>query len=103
MALLKQTEIRAFDPDVIRKGDFIRARYHTWPEAKNGIVASVTEQRLTVLYIPGATNVSNYYPITAEEVADGKWDVIWSHELLATETEPPREEPDENDPGRPDL
>ena len=78
MALLKQTEIRAFDPDVIRKGDFIRARYHTWPEAKN-------------------------YPITVEEVADGKWDVIWSHELLATETEPPREEPDENDPGRPDL
>lgn len=82
MELLKKSTITAFDTEAIKKGDLIRAKYKTWPEPRNGIVTAVSEQRITVLYLPGLHNVSNYFPITAEEAAAGLWSLLWSSDLV---------------------
>ena len=81
MPLNKESSIKAFDTEAVHKGDLVRAQYHTWPEPRNGVIASVTEEELDVLYLPGLRNVSNYFPIKAAEVADGKWSILWSSDL----------------------
>lgn len=95
MPLIKEGSIRAFDTEAIHKGDLVRAQYHTWPKPRNGLLASVNEERLTVLFLPGLGNVSNYFPIAAAEVAAGLWKVRWSSDLETVdaewESEPPTE------------
>lgn len=86
MSLIKDSTIKSFDLDTIHKGDLIRAQYHTWTEPRNGIVAAVSEKELTVLYLPGLGNVSNYFPIAAAEVEAGLWTVKWSKDLETINT-----------------
>lgn len=97
MPLIKEGSIRAFDLEAVRKGDLVRAQYHTWPEPRNGLLAAVGEERLTVLFLPGLGNVSNYFPIAAAEVAAGLWKVRWSSDLKTVDAEgedPPEETPE---------
>ena len=114
MSLIKEGSIRAFDTEAIHKGDLVRAQYHTWPEPRNGLLASITEERLTVLFLPGLGNVSNYFPIAAAEVAEGLWKVRWSSDLETIDAEgepepppegegPPEELPDGEPEGGVDL
>lgn len=81
MPLIKDSSIKSFDTDAIHKGDLIRAQYHSWPEPRNGIVAAISSEALSVLYLPGLGNVSNYYPITAAEVDAGLWTIKWTTDL----------------------
>lgn len=99
MSLLKESAIKAFDTTAVHVGDLVRAQYHTWPEPRNGVIASVNEQELAVLYLPGLRNVSNYFPIAAAEVADGKWTVIWSSDLKTIQEEGAAEEPGGDEEG----
>lgn len=87
MSILTTSTEKAFDKAKIAKGDLIRAKYAGWDEAMNGIVASVKDNEIRVLYVGTITNVTNYFAINAEEVSDGKWDISWSHDLTTTETE----------------
>ena len=97
MPLIKEGSIRTFDTEVIHKGDLVRAQYHTWPEPRNGLLASVSEERLTVLFLPGLGNVSNYFPISAAEVAVGLWKVRWSSDLETVDAEGELEQPPEDE------
>lgn len=97
MPLIKEGSIRTFDTEVIHKGDLVRAQYHTWPEPRNGLLASVNEERLTVLFLPGLGNVSNYFPISAAEVAAGLWKVRWSSDLETVDAEGELEQPPEDE------
>lgn len=95
MSILKESNAVAFDGTAIKKGDFIRAKYHKWEKAQNGIVAGVTESEIRVLYIPDAKNVTNYYTIAASEVEAGRWEIKWSADL--TDIEEETDEGDEDD------
>lgn len=81
MPILTTSSITAIDTSAIRKGDLIRAKYHTWDNAVNGIVAGVTPTAITVLYIGTGGNVSNYFIILAEELEDELWDVAWGTDM----------------------
>lgn len=87
MSLIVDSSVKAFDTKAIHRGDLIRAQYHTWTEPRNGVVAQVSAERVVVLYLPGLGNVSNYYPIAAEEVAAGLWTVSWSSDLVTIQEE----------------
>lgn len=81
MPLIIDSTGKVFDEASIHKGDLIRAKYNTWTEARNGIVTAVSEEKLTVLFLPGLGNVTNYFTIQAEEVNEGSWTVKWSTDL----------------------
>lgn len=87
MPLIIDSTGKVFDEASIHKGDLIRAKYNTWPEARNGIVTAVSEEKLTVLFLPGLGNVTNYFTIQASEVGAGKWAVLWSSDLVTINTE----------------
>ena len=81
MSILKIFPQVAFDKSLIKKNDFIRAQYSKWDEPQNGIVASVTDNEIRVLYIPSVGNVTNYFNIPSDEVEKGLWSLSWSSDL----------------------
>lgn len=81
MALIKNDTVPQFDLDEISLRDFVRAKYKTWDEPRNGIVVSVSEDALSVIFLPLIHLATRYYIIKAQEVSDGKWDISYSHDL----------------------
>lgn len=81
MALISSAAAPVFDKAVIKQRDFIRAQYHTWPEPRNGLVVSVTDSTIQAIFLPGVHAATRYYEIRAQEVADGKWSVMYSRDL----------------------
>ena len=87
MPLIKDTVNIVFDEASVHKGDLIRAKHETWDEPRNGIVTAVSDKKLTVLFLPGLGNVTNYFTILASEVAAGKWTVKWTTDMETIKTE----------------
>lgn len=86
MAIIKTTTYTGIDTTSISKGDFIRAKYHTWSSYHNGIVAAVRRDEIKVLYIGDGGNVTNYFTITASEIVSELWDLSWSTDLSSVYT-----------------
>lgn len=81
MALISSAAAPVFDKTAIKQRDFIRAQYHTWPDPRNGLVVSVTDSTIQAIFLPGVHAATCYYEIKAQEVADGKWSVMYSGDL----------------------
>lgn len=81
MDLLVTAERTCFNTQEIHERDLIRARYHTWDEARNGIVIGVGEQTLTVIFMPKIHRSTTYFVIRAGEVADGKWELTYTEDF----------------------
>ncbi|HCA29133.1 MAG TPA: DUF5026 domain-containing protein [Ruminococcaceae bacterium] len=87
MPLIKDNVEKIFDTASVHKGDLIRAQYSGWDEPRNGIITAVSEEKLTVLFLPGLGNVTNYFAILATEVQAGKWAVRWTTDFVTVNTE----------------
>ena len=87
MPLITDSAEKVFDITSVQKGDLIRAQYSTWDEPRNGIITAVSEEKLTVLFLPGIGNVTNYYTILATEIEASKWTVKWSTDLETIKSE----------------
>lgn len=81
MALVTKEEIPCFDLTQVQIRDVIRAQYHTWDEPRNGLIVSVEKDRLQVIFLPLVHLSLRYYTVKAQEVADGKWHILYSHDL----------------------
>lgn len=81
MDLLVITESTCFNEQEIHERDLIRARYHTWDEARNGIVIGVSGQTLTVIFMPKVHRATTYFTIKADEVKDGKWELTYTEDF----------------------
>lgn len=86
MPLIAKSKEKVFDETSIRKGDLIRAEYEGWDKPRNGIVTNVKKDKLTVLFLPEIGNVTSYYTILAQEVAEDKWEVRWTEDLETINT-----------------
>lgn len=87
MPLITDTINKVFDKASVHKGDLIRAKHVTWDEPRNGLVTTVSDNKLTVLFLPGLGNVTNYFTILASEVETGKWTVRWTTDMEIINTE----------------
>ena len=94
MAILTSSTVTTIDMQKIAKGAFIRAKYHTWRQPYNGIVANVTESVIRVLYIGDGGNITNYFVISADEIEQGLWALSWSDDLTVIYNEPELQETD---------
>lgn len=87
MALISSAAAPVFDKTAIKQRDFIRAQYHTWPEPRNGLVVSVTGSTIQAIFLPGVHTATCYYEVKAQEIADGKWSVLYSSDLTTISKE----------------
>lgn len=86
MPLMIDTTNKVFDKTSVQKGDMIRAKHETWDEPRNGIITTVSDNKLTVIFLPGLGNVTNYFTILASEVSAGKWTVKWTTDMEIIKT-----------------
>ena len=81
MALIETKDSPQFNPEEIHERDLMRAKYHTWPEPRNGLVATVRKDALTVIFMPGVHRATCYFSVKAQEVADGKWEISYTSDM----------------------
>lgn len=81
MALISKSNGYRFSAESIQVGDFILARHQQWDTARNGLVSVVSENELRVLFLPEGMNTTQYFLITADEVAKGLWNIIWTRDM----------------------
>ena len=81
MALIETRDSPQFNPEEIHERDLLRAKYHTWPEPRNGLVTTVRKDILTVLFMPAIHRATCYFRIKAQEVADGKWEISYTADM----------------------
>ena len=81
MALIETKDSPQFNPEEIHERDLMRAKYYTWPEPRNGLVATVRKDVLTVIFMPAIHRATRYFSIKAQEVADGKWELHYTGDM----------------------
>ena len=93
MELIAKSDTPTINAEDIQKGDLIRAKYSAWPEERNGQVAAVTRDEIRVIWQPNIRNVTNFFSIMADELADGLWAVKWTPDMETFSVYPVPEEP----------
>ena len=81
MSLIETKDSPQFNPEEIHERDLMRAKYHTWPEPRNGLVATVGKDVLTVIFMPAVNRATCYFSVKAQEVADEKWEISYTSDL----------------------
>lgn len=81
MALIETRDSPQFNPEEIHERDLMRAKYHTWPEPRNGLVETVGKDVLTVIFMPAIHRATCYFSVKAQEVADGKWEISYTSDM----------------------
>lgn len=81
MALILTKESPEFDLAKIAVGDFVRVRHRTWKEDINGIVVYICAERAEIVYLPKIHRATRYFTIRAQEVQNGEWSIVHSHDL----------------------
>lgn len=70
-----------FISEVIKKRGFIRARYATWDEPRNGLITFAGKTMLKVLFQTAVNVATSYYTIKISEVLAGLWEITYTNDL----------------------
>ena len=81
MALIAPTEIPLFVEGEIVRGDLIRAWHYSWDGPRNGLVFASGPREIRAIFMPGVHTAYAYFTIKAKDVADGDWDITYSHDF----------------------
>lgn len=79
--LITRGEQIQFASDVIKKRGFIRAKYHTWEDFRNGLTTYAGKDYLRVLFQTGINVSTSYYTIKISEVEAELWKIIYTPDL----------------------
>ena len=83
MALITDNAAPVFDMEQVHKGDLVRAKHITWDsdDYRNGVVVSLSPEKMVVIYFTGYGNISNHFIVYASEVSAKEWDVKWTTDM----------------------
>ena len=100
MAIIITESKTTINTEEITRGTLIWAKHSSWDAGICGIVSGVTEEKITVRYLPSVQNIQNHYEIPASELSGEKpeWRVRYSSDGLVTVVEF-NIEPDPDDDG----
>ena len=79
--IITSDERLEFAPEIIKRRGFIRAKYWSWTEPKNGLITHAAKDKLIVLFQTNINTAVSYYPIKIGEVAKGLWDISYTNDL----------------------
>ena len=81
MAIIETRDSPVFNAEEIHERDLVRAKYHTWTEPRNGLVVTVEDNLLTVIFLPAINRATCYFTIKAQEVLDQKWEILYTTDM----------------------
>ena len=89
MAIIITESKTTINTEEITRGTLIWAKHFSWNAGICGIVCGVTEEKITVRYLPSVQNVQNHFEIPASELDGEKpeWQVRYSSDGLVTVVE----------------
>ena len=70
-----------FLPEVIKRRGFIRAKYWSWEEPRNGLITFANKDFLKVLFQTSVNAATSYYTVKISEVEAGLWRIIYTPDL----------------------
>lgn len=70
-----------FSSELIKRRGFLRAKYWSWNDWRNGLVTFADKKSLRVLFQTGVNASTSYYTVKITEVAAGLWDLIYSNDM----------------------
>ena len=76
--LITTGEQSEFIVEVIKRRGFIRAKYWSWEEPRNGLITYADKSFLRVLFLTGVNVAASYYPIKIDEVTAGLWKLVYT-------------------------
>ena len=79
--LVTTGESLEFLPELIKRRGFLRAKYWSWDDWRNGLVTFADKKSLRVLFQTGVNASTSYYTVKITEVAAGLWDLIYSNDM----------------------
>ena len=77
-AITVTNERTEFIPEMIMKRGFIRAKYWSWEEHRNGLISFAGKDFIRVLFQTGIHTAMSYYTIKIDEVKKGLWEITYS-------------------------
>ena len=86
MAIIITESKTTINTEEITRGTLIWAKHSSWGAGICGIVSGVTEEKITVRYLPSVQNVQNHFEIPASELTgeEPEWQVRYSFDGLVT-------------------
>lgn len=86
MAIIITESKTTINTEEITRGTLIWAKHSSWGAGICGIVSGVTEEKITVRYLPSVQNVQNHFEIPASELTseEPEWQVRYSSDGLVT-------------------
>lgn len=79
--LVTTGESAEFSPELIKRRGFLRAKYWSWENFRNGLVTFADKKSLRVLFQTGVNVSTSYYTVKVAEVEAGLWDLIYSNDM----------------------
>ena len=79
--LITRGERAEFTSDLIKKRGFVRAKFWSWAEPRNGLVTYASKEYLRVLFQTGVNVSTSYYTIKIAEVEAGLWQITYTPDL----------------------
>ena len=76
--LITTCEQTEFVPELIKRRGFIRAKYWSWEEPRNGLITYADKGFLRVLFLTGVNVAASYYAIKITEVEAGLWTAVYT-------------------------
>ena len=80
--LITRGERAEFVSDLIKKRGFIRAKYWSWTEPRNGLITFASKSFLRVLFQTGINIATSYYTIKISEVEAALWEITYTPDLV---------------------
>ena len=81
MSIIETRDSPVFNSAEIHERDLVRAKYRTWTEPRNGLVVTVEDNLLTVIFLPAINRATCYFTIKAQEVLDQKWEILYTTDM----------------------
>lgn len=79
--LVTTGERMEFSPEVIKRRGFVRAKYWSWDEPRNGLITFAGKEFLRVLFLTGVNMAASYFPVKISEVKAGLWQLTYTPDL----------------------
>ena len=74
-------EYTKFNPEIVKRGSFIRAKTLGWENPRNGLITFADEKIIRAIFNTGIHVAMSYFLIKADEVAKGYWELTISGDL----------------------
>lgn len=79
--LLIPDEDIVFNTEIVKRGNFIRAKATGWEDFRNGLITYANKDLIRAIFMTGTNSAASYFKIMVADVNAGLWTLKMSGDL----------------------